>query len=60
MKLSLIANSLTGSEINKIASEIKQKIAKGQKVFNFTTNDFDPQIFQIPTELETYIIQAKN
>lgn len=34
MKLSLIANSLTGSEINKIASEIKQKIAKGQKVFN--------------------------
>ena len=36
MKLSLIANSLTGSEINKIASEIKQKIAKGQKVFNFT------------------------
>ncbi len=58
MKLSLMAETLIGSEIIKLAGEIKQKIAQGHEVFNFTIGDFDPQIFPIPTELETYIIQS--
>ncbi len=40
-----------GSEIIKLAGEIKGMIAQGEEVHNFTIGDFDPKLFPIPTEL---------
>ncbi|MBX7242821.1 MAG: aminotransferase class I/II-fold pyridoxal phosphate-dependent enzyme [Bacteroidia bacterium] len=53
-----MAATLIGSEIIKLAGEIKQKIAEGNKIYNFTIGDFDSAIFPIPELLETEIIKA--
>ena len=58
MKLSQLAETLIGSEIIKIASDINEKIKQGEKIYNFTIGDFDPNIFPIPVEFENEIIQA--
>src|SRR5215217_6269900 len=58
MKLSHLAETLIGSEIIKLAGEIKEKQAQGEKIYNFTIGDFDPKIFPIPQELEDAIIDA--
>ncbi|AWO01469.1 aminotransferase [Chitinophaga alhagiae] len=58
MKLSHLAETLIGSEIIKLAGEIKEKQAKGEKIYNFTIGDFDPKVFPIPAEFENEIIQA--
>jgi len=55
---SQMAESLIGSEIIKLAGEIREKIAKGEKIFNFTIGDFNPNIFPIPAELKEEIIKA--
>ena len=52
MKLSYLSETLIGSEIVKLGSEIREKIRKGEKIYNFTVGDFDPAIFPIPKELE--------
>src|SRR6185369_502957 len=57
-RLSHLAETLIGSEIVKLAGEIKEKIRQGQRIYNFTVGDFDPQIFPIPKELEFEIIEA--
>lgn len=58
MKLSHLAETLIGSEIIKLAGEIKEKMAKGDKIYNFTIGDFDPKVFPIPVEFEQEIIAA--
>ena len=58
MKLSHLAETLIGSEIVKLGGEIREKIRKGEKIYNFTVGDFDPAIFPIPPELEDLIIDA--
>ncbi|GGB11927.1 pyridoxal phosphate-dependent aminotransferase [Puia dinghuensis] len=58
MKLSHLAETLIGSEIVKLGGEIREKIRKGEKIYNFTVGDFDPAIFPIPRELEDLIIDA--
>lgn len=58
MKLSQLAETLIGSEIVKLGSEIKEKIRQGDYIYNFTIGDFDPSIFPIPTGLKEAIIQA--
>jgi aspartate aminotransferase len=58
MKLSHLAETLIGSEIVKLGGEIREKIRKGEKIYNFTVGDFDPAIFPIPLELEEGIIEA--
>ncbi|MCK7558565.1 aminotransferase class I/II-fold pyridoxal phosphate-dependent enzyme [Chitinophaga sedimenti] len=58
MKLSHLAETLIGSEIIKLAGEIKEKQAKGEKIYNFTIGDFDPKVFPIPAEFEQEIINA--
>lgn len=58
MKLSHLAETLIGSEIIKLAGEIKEKQAKGEKIYNFTIGDFDPKVFPIPAEFEQEIITA--
>ena len=58
LKVSLMAETLIGSEIIKIAAEVHEKIKKGEKIYNFTIGDFDPKIFPIPQELEKEIVAA--
>ena len=60
MKLSHLAETLIGSEIIKLAGEIKEKQAKGEKIYNFTIGDFDPKVFPIPAAFEEEIITAYN
>jgi aspartate aminotransferase len=58
MKLSQLAETLIGSEIVKLGGEIKERIRKGERIYNFTIGDFDPSIFPIPKELEDAIVEA--
>src|SRR6202012_4309809 len=58
MKLSHLAETLIGSEIVTLGGEIREKIRKGEKIYNFTVGDFDPAIFPIPKELEDLIVDA--
>ncbi|AEV31374.1 aspartate/tyrosine/aromatic aminotransferase [Owenweeksia hongkongensis DSM 17368] len=57
-RISEMAENLQGSEIIKLAGEIKEKMAQGEKIYNFTIGDFDPKVFPIPTELTEAIINA--
>ena len=58
MKLSQLSQTLIGSEIVKLGGEIRERISKGESIYNFTVGDFDPSIFPIPKELEEAIITA--
>ena len=58
MKLSYLSETLIGSEIVKLGGEIKEKIRKGEHIYNFTVGDFDPSIFPIPQKLEDDIVEA--
>ena len=58
MKLSNLSETLIGSEIVKLGGEIREKIRQGEKIYNFTVGDFNPEIFPIPKELENEIISA--
>jgi len=58
MKLSYLSETLIGSEIVKLGSEIREKIRKGETIYNFTVGDFDPEIFPIPKQLEDAIVDA--
>ncbi|MBW6481593.1 MAG: aminotransferase class I/II-fold pyridoxal phosphate-dependent enzyme [Vicingaceae bacterium] len=57
-QVSVMAENLIGSEIIKLATEVKAKIAQGEKIYNLTIGDFDSAIFPIPEELKNEIIQA--
>lgn len=59
-KLSLLAETLIGSEIVKLGADIKEKIKGGEKIYNFTIGDFDSSIFPIPNKLKQGIIDAYN
>lgn len=49
--LSSLARGVIGSEILRIAAEIRALKAKGAAICNLTVGDFDPAYFPIPTEL---------
>ena len=53
-----MARGLMGSEILKVAAEIRALVAKGQKVCNLTVGDFSSREFPIPTELRELIGEA--
>jgi aspartate aminotransferase len=53
-----MARGLIGSEILKIASEIRVKQQGGLKIANFTVGDFSPQEFAIPDCLRDGILRA--
>lgn len=57
-QLSQLAETLIGSEIVRLGNEINVRISKGEKIYNYTIGDFDPDIFPIPQELEDGIINA--
>jgi aspartate aminotransferase len=60
MNVSVLANTLIGSEIIKIGNEVNEMKRKGAQIANLTIGDFDPSIFPIPTELKDEIVNAYN
>ncbi len=58
MSVSLLAQTLKGSEIIKIGAEINELKKKGEKIANLTIGDFDPNIFPVPNGLKHGIIDA--
>lgn len=58
MALSRLAETLIGSEIIQLAATVRDKMARGQKIFNYTIGDFDPAIFPVPREFEEAVIRA--
>ncbi len=57
-KLSTLAETLIGSEIVKLGGIIKDKISKGESIYNYTIGDFDSTQFPIPTALKNEIKKA--
>ncbi|WP_316741791.1 pyridoxal phosphate-dependent aminotransferase [Pedobacter antarcticus] len=60
MNVSVLANSLIGSEIIKIGNEVNDMKSKGTDIANLTIGDFDPSIFPIPEALKDAIVEAYN
>ena len=54
-RFSNMAEGLSGSEILKIATEIRTLAAQGKKMCNLTVGDFSPTEFRIPLFLEEAI-----
>ena len=55
---SKLAGSLVGSEILKIAAEVRALAADGRDICNLTVGDFSPSEFRIPERLERGIVEA--
>jgi aspartate aminotransferase len=53
-----MAETLIGSEIIKLAGVIRQKIASGEKIYNFTIGDFEPAIYPLPDGFRERIVKA--
>ena len=53
-----MVRGLIGSEILRIAGEIRELVAQGKQVCNLTVGDFSPREFPIPALLGQYIAQA--
>ena len=56
--LSNLAQTLIGSEIVKLGGIIKDKISKGEQIYNYTIGDFDSSEFPIPALLRKEIKNA--
>lgn len=56
--LSAMALGLVGSEILKIAAQVRALVAEGQPVCNLTVGDFAPKHFPIPSALSTELVRA--
>lgn len=50
-RVSAMAEDLIGSEILRIAGEIRTRVAQGERICNLTVGDFDPRYFPIPEVL---------
>jgi aspartate aminotransferase len=55
--LSALAQGLIGSEVLKIAGEVRALTASGKSVANLTVGDFSPTEFRIPRLLESLIAE---
>ncbi len=53
-----MAGALVGSEILKIAAEIRALMGQGVPVCNLTVGDFSPKQFPIPEVLQQAILRA--
>ena len=56
--LNTMSQGLGGSQILRIAGEIKELQAQGQDICNLTVGDFSPAEFRIPESMATDIGQA--
>ncbi|CAA9369378.1 MAG: Aspartate aminotransferase, partial [uncultured Gemmatimonadetes bacterium] len=57
-RVSAMAAGLVGSEILKIAGDVRAMVAQGETICNLTVGDFSPAEFRIPGYLEREIVQA--
>ena len=57
-ELSAMARGLRGSEILRIAAEIRELAAAGRPICNLTVGDFDPRQFPIPSALRALVVRA--
>jgi aspartate aminotransferase len=57
-RASRVASSLVGSEILKIAADVRALVAAGQQICNLTVGDFAASEFRIPSALERGIVDA--
>lgn len=57
-RVSDVGTRLRGSEILRIAAEIRARQAAGEKICNLTVGDFDPKCFRIPKVLEDAVVEA--
>ncbi|HEX6739437.1 MAG TPA: aminotransferase class I/II-fold pyridoxal phosphate-dependent enzyme, partial [Vicinamibacteria bacterium] len=57
-RISAMAQKLVGSEILRIAGEIRTLVAAGRKVCDLTVGDFSPQHFPIPEKLRDDVREA--
>ncbi len=53
-----LASTMQGSEILRIAAEIRARMTAGERICNLTVGDFDPKQFPIPAFLEEHIALA--
>jgi aspartate aminotransferase len=58
LRLSTLSETLIGSEIVKLGGIIKEKISKGENIYNYTIGDFDSAQFPIPKLLLQEIKKA--
>lgn len=58
MTVSNMAKNLLGSEIIRLATEIKELQRTGSEICNLTIGDFDPAVYPIPAALKGHIIDA--
>jgi aspartate aminotransferase len=57
-RVSTMASGLMGSEILKIAADVRAMVALGEQICNLTVGDFSPAEFRIPAYLEREIVKA--
>jgi aspartate aminotransferase len=57
-ELSAVARGLRGSEILRIAAEIRALLVAGRPICNLTVGDFDPRQFPIPAPLRELVARA--
>src|SRR5258708_22060063 len=53
-----MAGTLVGSEILKIAADVRALVASGRDICNLTVGDFSSSEFRIPDVLERGIVEA--
>lgn len=58
VRVSKMAAGIIGSEILKIAADIRALVRGGKKICNLTVGDFDPKQFPIPAKLKAEIGKA--
>lgn len=56
--LSKTAENLIGSGIRKISDVINARIEQGEKIYNFTIGDYNPNVFPIPEGFKEEIAKA--
>lgn len=57
-RLSTLASTLLGSEILKIAADVRALAAEGREICNLTVGDFAPSEFRIPEQVERGIVEG--
>ncbi len=57
-RVSTMADGLVGSEILRIAADVRQMLAQGAEVCNLTVGDFAPAEFPAPASLVSGIVDA--
>jgi aspartate aminotransferase len=55
--LSSLVRGMTGSEVLKVAREVRAAIDSGRSIANLTVGDFSPKQFPIPERLRDLIVQ---